>query len=220
MKSEQLILSFNNRAEVLELPWPLQEHSISNEHNTYTFNTINQGEVLAIGKKKLKSMTINSTFPAHQYPFLLSKNFQEPDVCIAMINKWKLANKPIRVVIVDTDINLAMAIEDFSYGKDSMDGSGDVVFTLSLREYSYLNVERSKKPDRTSGFKDRPDERSEDNESKKYTVKQGDTLWDLADKYYGDGSRWREIAKANNVNDPRLLQIGANLTIPAKEASK
>lgn len=218
MSMQQLILSFNNRAEVLELPWPLQEHSISNEHNTYTFNTINQGEVLAIGKKKLRSMTINSTFPARQYPFLLSKTFQEPEVCIAMINKWKLSNKPIRVVIVDTDINLAMAIEDFTYGKESGDGSGDVVFTLSLREYSYLNVERSKKADNTSGLKDRPDEREDNKESLKHTVKAGDTLWDLADKHYGDGSRWKEIAGANGVTNPRALQIGKTLTIPPKGA--
>lgn len=218
MKAEQLILSFENRSEVLELPWPLQEHSISNAHNTYSFNTINQGEVLAIGKKKLKSMTINSTFPAHEYPFLLTKSFPQPDECISMIEKWRLSNKPIRVVIVDTDINLAMAIEEFSYGKESGDGSGDVVFTLSLREYSYLNVERSKKPDKTSGLKDRPKEKKDSEESKKHTVKQGDTLWDLADKHYGDGSKWPEIAKANGVTDPRKLQIGQNLTIPPKGA--
>ena len=216
MSMQQLILSFNNRAEVLELPWPLQEHSVSNEHNTYSFNTINQGEVLAIGKKKLKSMTINSTFPACEYPFLLNKSFPEPDECIAMINKWRLSNKPIRVVIVDTDINLAMAIEEFTYGKEDGDGSGDVYFTLSLREYSYLNVERSKKPDKTSGLKDRPNEKQDSGDSFKHTVKSGDTLWDLADKHYGDGSRWREIANANGVTNPRTLQIGKTLTIPPK----
>lgn len=220
MIAEQLILSFEGRSEVLELPWPLQEHQIANEHNTYSFNTINQGEVLAIGKKKLKSMTINSTFPAHPYPFLLNKTFPEPDECIAKINKWRLSNKPIRVVIVGTDINLAMAIEEFTYGRDEGDGSGDVVFTLSLREYSYLNVERSKVPDKTSGLKDRPNEKKDSGDSKKHTVKQGDTLWDLADKHYGDGSKWRDIAKANNITDPRRLQIGANLTIPPKGAKK
>lgn len=218
MSMQQLILSFGGRSDVLELPWPLQEHSLSSGHNTYTFNTINQGEVLAIGRKKLKTMTINSTFPSHPYPFLFTKDFPSPDECIAKINKWKLTNKPIRVIIIDTDINLAMAIEDFTYGKENMDGSGDVVFTLSLREYSYLNVERSKVPDKTSGLKDRPDERQKRQESLNHTVKQGDTLWDLADKHLGDGKKWKEIAKANNITDPRTLQIGANITIPPKES--
>lgn len=213
MSMQQLVLSFENRSEVLELPWPLQEHSISNPHNTYSFDTINSGEVLAIGKKKLRTLTISSFFPVKPYPFLFSQIFPEPSVCIEMINKWRLSGKPIRVAIMDTDINLAMAIESFDYGKENGDGSGDVAFTLTLKEYSYLNVERSKKPSKKGVLKDRPRERPS-KQAKSYLVKKGDTLWDLADKNLGDGSRWREIAKLNNVTDPRKLQIGAKLKFP------
>lgn len=213
MSMQQLVLSFENRSEVLELPWPLQEHNISSHHNTYDFNTINTGEVLAIGKKKLKTMTISSTFPSKPYPFLFSKNFPDPNTCVAMINKWRLSGKPIRVAIMDTDINLAMAIESFDYGKEDMDGSGDVAFTLSLKEYSYLNMEPSKAPGGTSTLKERPTEDKKD-KLKPYLVKKGDTLWDVADKKLGDGSRWKEIAKLNNISDPRTLQIGVKLKMP------
>ena len=213
MSMQQLVLSFENRSEVLELPWPLQEHNISSSHNTYSFDTINMGEVLAIGKKKLREMTISSYFPAKPYPFLFSQTFPEPSVCIEMINKWRLSGKPIRVAIMDTDINLAMAIESFDYGKEDGDGSGDVAFTLTLREYSYLNVERSKKPSKKAGLKERPRE-AKANQGGTYIVKKGDTLWDLADKRLGSGSRWREIAKLNGVKDPRRLQIGTKLKMP------
>jgi LysM repeat protein len=47
-----------------------------------------------------------------------------------------------------------------------------------------------------------------------YTVVKGDTLWDLAQHYYGNGFRWTLIADANGVKNPRLLQIGTVLTIP------
>jgi LysM repeat protein len=50
--------------------------------------------------------------------------------------------------------------------------------------------------------------------AKSYTVKKGDTLWDLAVKYYGDGTQWKKIAKANGVKDPKKLQIGTKLKIP------
>lgn len=216
MSMEQVVLSYKNRSEVLELPWPLQEYSLGSPHNTYKFDTINTGEVLAIGKKKLKELTINSTFPAHDYPFLLNKNFPEPSAAIAKIDKRRLSGDPIRVAIMDTDINLAMAIESFEYGKEDGDGSGDVEFTLTLREYSYLNVERSKKASNKSELKERPKEVKKENPSI-YTVKQGDTLRDLADKYLDDGNRWQEIAKLNGINDPRTLQIGVDLKIPAKE---
>lgn len=47
-----------------------------------------------------------------------------------------------------------------------------------------------------------------------YTIKQGDTLWDLATKHLGTGTRWREIANANGIINPRTLQIGQVITIP------
>lgn len=47
----------------------------------------------------------------------------------------------------------------------------------------------------------------------KHTVKQGDTLWALAEKYLGAGTRWQEIAKVNGIKDPKTLQIGTVLVI-------
>lgn len=47
-----------------------------------------------------------------------------------------------------------------------------------------------------------------------YTVKKGDTLWKIADKYYGDGSKWKKIADYNKIKDPRKLSVGKKLRIP------
>ncbi len=47
-----------------------------------------------------------------------------------------------------------------------------------------------------------------------YTVVAGDTLWDIAEKAYGNGTKWRVIAKANPRVKPRALRVGATLTIP------
>ncbi len=49
---------------------------------------------------------------------------------------------------------------------------------------------------------------------KTYTVKPGDDLWDIAVRAYGDGYRWPDIAKANNLADPDLIFSGNVLTIP------
>jgi nucleoid-associated protein YgaU len=50
---------------------------------------------------------------------------------------------------------------------------------------------------------------------KTYTVRLGDTLQAIAAQEYGDPSRWRTIAEANDIDDPRALLPGTVLAIPA-----
>lgn len=54
-----------------------------------------------------------------------------------------------------------------------------------------------------------------------YTVGAGDTLPSIAKEVYGDANRWTAIYDANRAiigNDPNLVQIGEQLTIPPKES--
>jgi hypothetical protein len=45
-------------------------------------------------------------------------------------------------------------------------------------------------------------------------VKQGDTLWQIAGEEYKDPKKWRLIADANGITDPRTLQAGTQIQIP------
>jgi nucleoid-associated protein YgaU len=49
-----------------------------------------------------------------------------------------------------------------------------------------------------------------------YHVQTGDTLWSLANRFYGDSKHWRRIlaANRNRVPDPRNLPVGIKLIIP------
>jgi nucleoid-associated protein YgaU len=47
-----------------------------------------------------------------------------------------------------------------------------------------------------------------------YTVVHGDNLWDIAVRAYGDGYRWVDVAKANNLSNPGLIFSGNILTLP------
>ncbi len=47
------------------------------------------------------------------------------------------------------------------------------------------------------------------------TVHQGDALWSFAAREYGEASYWREIAKANQIENPRLLRSGDTIALPA-----
>lgn len=48
----------------------------------------------------------------------------------------------------------------------------------------------------------------------KYTVKRGDTLWDISLSIYGTGFRWVEIAKANKLANPDLIHAGNVFILP------
>jgi LysM repeat protein len=47
------------------------------------------------------------------------------------------------------------------------------------------------------------------------TVHQGDALWSLSAREYGEADQWREIARANHMENPRLLRSGDIIALPA-----
>ncbi len=47
-----------------------------------------------------------------------------------------------------------------------------------------------------------------------HTVAKGESLWKIAQNYYGDGFKWVEVAKANNLQNPGLIEVGQVLTLP------
>ncbi len=53
-------------------------------------------------------------------------------------------------------------------------------------------------------------------EPQTYVVQRGDSLSQIAQKVYGDASRWREILKANEdqIKDPKVILPGQELRIP------
>jgi LysM repeat protein len=50
--------------------------------------------------------------------------------------------------------------------------------------------------------------------SKVYTVKQGDTLSGIAARFYEDASKWRPIALANRIVNPRSISPGQEIHVP------
>ena len=54
-----------------------------------------------------------------------------------------------------------------------------------------------------------------------YKVSSGDTLWKIADKFYGDGEKWKVIYEANKdkLSSPGTIVPGQELVIPASGGS-
>lgn len=54
---------------------------------------------------------------------------------------------------------------------------------------------------------------------KQYSVKEGDTLWSIAEANYGSGYNWVDIAAANALINPHDVTKGALLTLPDAKPS-
>jgi hypothetical protein len=74
---------------------------------------------------------------------------------------------------------------------------------LSLRQFAESDAFGPQNP--TSGTP---------NPHRVHRVQPGETLDRISAKYYGDSTRWRQIAQANAVFDPLALRPGALLSIP------
>jgi len=53
-----------------------------------------------------------------------------------------------------------------------------------------------------------------------HTVKKGDTLWKICDKYYGNGKYYQALARYNRIENPNILNSGDKLLIPKLETLK
>lgn len=51
-----------------------------------------------------------------------------------------------------------------------------------------------------------------------YTVKSGDTLKGIANRFYGNASYDKCVAQANDISNPSSLRVGLDLRIPPKPA--
>jgi LysM repeat protein len=74
--------------------------------------------------------------------------------------------------------------------------------TVSVSFRKFPTVEEQNKPTHS------PDK------TKRIIVNQGDSLWQIAAREYGDPSKWRVIADANDLDNPRVLKAGLEIIIP------
>jgi hypothetical protein len=137
-----IYLSINNREQVIKLPVLPRSISIETPNNNYVFESVTLGSIKTIGLRGLKTLEIESFFPNNDYPFLRDRYYEGWEY-VNTIEKWIEERVPIRVIITDTNINLPMAIEKFSY--TVQDSTGDIYYTLALEEYKFINLKTVKR---------------------------------------------------------------------------
>lgn len=89
-----------------------------------------------------------------------------------------------------------------------------IVLVIGILVFNYFNRNKATLGPAQQTTQQAQQDVSPDNLPGKYTVKEGDTLFTIAENYYKSGDKFSEIAKANNLTDPNQLQTGQVLEIP------
>lgn len=187
----------------LNIPVLPSKLNVSSPGKNEKLTVLETGEILVLRKKGLRTVSWDSFFPANSAPYTTGQ-VKDPVSIVKAIQKARDAQKPIRFLITGTDLdcNIRMGVDSFDYEERSGE-LGDFYYSIKLVEWKDYSPKRiilppikkapatTKEPERAG----KPAAAS----SKTHTVVKGDCMWAIAQKYYGNGSRYPEIYKANQA---------------------
>ena len=197
---------------------------VNRSNNIDTESVIKLGEVPIFNGTSLKTIEFTSFFPNQEYSFCDYTGFMKPYEFSDKIQKWMYEGKPLRIIVTDSPTNMQCLIQQFDTVEQ--DGTRDLYFTLNLLEYRPIEVPNLSSSNTSSNSNNtqntsRPNEVStnSNNQQKTHKVVKGDTLYDIAKKYYGNGNLYPKIKEANKTKYPSLaknniIQVKWELIIP------
>lgn len=234
--------SYNEIGYVFPVTPPEVKITIGSKNETV--DLINQSEINILKGPSLVEIEFDARYPMREYPYSRGGADRFFDQWEAL-KSAKENKKPITFSISRPtksmkyhngykpgwNTQLLCAVEEMTL-HESYEYGDDVIVTLKLKQYKKYSVVQLKKKDETtsSSTQERPTNDSNNNTTKTQTHKTvaGDTLWGLAQKYYGDGSKFMTIYNANkdkieadakahgyaSSSNGNLLWQGVTLTIP------
>ena len=203
---------------------------INNANETVTL--INEGEINILKKAELTDIEFECRIPQEKYPFAVYKSgFKGADYFLDYFESLKTSKKPFQFIVCRKrptgkrlfDTNIKVSMEDYKITEDAKNGF-DVLVKIKLKQWRdygtktvniSFNMEKPKasvEPQREATTSPAPAA------AQTYTVVKGDCLWNIAKKFYGNGSKYSIIYNANKSvigGNPNLIYPGQVLTIPA-----
>lgn len=184
------------------------ELTVTQESKDRTIDLLNVGEVNVAGNRGLIKVTISTFLPDAGSPFYTG---YAPESLIMAMKKAKNGKKTVRIIISGTDVNTLFTVS--SVGETYKEGQADSYVSWAFVESRELNTQQVASWVRRYTQTGLCIRNTSNSIPKAVTALSGDTLWDMARRYYDDGERWRDIAAANGMSEDRLT-AGMRLQIP------
>jgi hypothetical protein len=203
---------------------------VNNANKTVTL--INEGEINILKKADLTDIDFECCIPQVKYPFAVYKSgFKDASYFLDYFEELKTSKKPFQFIVCRKlpngkklfNTNIKVSMEDYKITENAKDGF-DLTVKISLkqwRDYGTKTVNitiASSKPQAAVQQTRETTTSPAPASAQTYTVVSGDCLWNIAKKFYGNGSKYTVIYNANQGvigGNPNLIYPGQVLTIPA-----
>lgn len=207
----------------LELPVTPERFEVFTEGAWEKADLCDLGEINFFKPPKLRLFKFGGFFPGDDYSFVTANRRSSPDTYITSLDRLAAAKEPFRLVVTEgpRPFSVLVTIETFHWRLQAGEDK-DIYFELELREYrdfgkAAVVVAAPYGPTAASSSSAGSSAASASKNPAApsiYTVQKGDTLWAIAKKFLGDGTRYPELASLNNISNPNLIFPGQQIRIP------
>ena len=180
-----------------------------------TINLINEGQRNIIKTAGLSKISFSALLPNREYPFArYSGGYQPAQYYMSKLESLKNACKPFEFSVIRIDDSgeelmsaqpMTVSLESYELAEDAGSYGVDVMAKIELLQYAPYHtksIEFKKSESSTTTKKATVTQKRDTTtapKNKTYTVKQGDTLWDIARVQLGNGSKWTSIYSLNKA---------------------
>lgn len=204
----KIIFKTENGQEVT-LPVTPSRYTVRKGKQTQTVDVYQLGAYTVPTTDARESISLDIQLPSSNRSYCIWNANQQ------VVLAWLLAQienrAKLRFIVSGTAVNVPVYLVNFEYGEQ--DGTNDIYGTLTMQPYVILAAPAVQKLTASTTAKAR-EETAQQTTATTYTVKDGDNLWNICRKFYGDGSLCYKLAAYNGIKNANLIYTGQVLKIP------
>lgn len=213
------------------LPVTPDKLTLKIDNKNKTADLINNSEINILKDPGLTEIEFKALLPNVRYPFAFYKNsFEKASYYLKIIEKLKVNKMPFQFIVTRKfpnnkmlfDTNMKVSLEEYKIIEDAKEGF-DVTVEIKLKQYREYSTKVLENNKYISSTIDRSITNMQTNidvekigGGQNYIVKKDDNLWNIAKRFYGEGTKYTIILNANKdkLKNPNLIYPGQVLWLP------